>query len=104
MTEHWGRSLIPDKYVAVNFAKENLSLIRLSLNSRLLFFYERNLCLSVDLFTVSHTTVLHKAIGSDSNSLLTYDALMFHLTTLNTTYNHSVVGRIIMLIPKSLPH
>lgn len=59
-------------------AKRNLSLTRLSLNSRSLLFYQRNVRPSVDLFTVPLITVPHKArfqsIASDS--LLPHDALI----------------------------
>lgn len=59
-------------------AKRNLSLTRLSLNSRSLLFYQWNVRPSVDLFTVPLITVFHKAryqpIASDS--LLPHDALI----------------------------
>ena len=72
------RGLVNQNPRVFSRAKRNLSLTRLSLNSRPLLFYQWNVRPSVDLFTVSLITVLHKAryqpIASDC--LLPHDALI----------------------------
>jgi hypothetical protein len=72
------RGLVHQSLRVSSQAKRNLSLTRLSLNSRSLLFYQRNVRPSVDLFTVPLITILHKAryqsIASDS--LLPHDALI----------------------------
>ena len=68
------RGLVHQSLKVSSQAKRNLSLTRLSLNSRSLFFCQPNVRPSVDLFTVPLITVLRNAI--DSDSLLPHDALI----------------------------
>ncbi len=72
------RDLVHQSLRVSSQAKRNLNLTRLSLNSRSLLFYQRNVRPSVDLFTVPLISVLHIARYQSiaSECLLPHDALI----------------------------
>ena len=72
------RGLVHQSSRVYRQAKRNLSLTRLSLNSRSLLFYQWNVRPSVDLFTVPLITVLRKALYQSiaSDSLSPHHALI----------------------------